>query len=114
MSGGFDGSVRLGDSSLRIDPVRDSPGAWSVRGVASAVREPDRSLLVAEKRKGIFELASKGGVVLDRVERDPQDLGVSLDEPLVEIAEPATLEASPGRVRLGIEPEDHVAAAIVR
>jgi len=68
---------------------------------------------VAEQRKGISELFGERRVVLDAIEGNSEDFDVALLEIAVEVAEPATLFGSTGRVRLRVEPEDHCLATVV-
>jgi len=105
--------VRLRDLSLGIDDVGDPAGVLGLRVVGRAIRDPDLALHVAEKRERILELLRKCGVVLDRVERGAEDLGVLLLEFRVEVAEPATLERSTGGIGLRIEPEDDVLPPVI-
>ncbi len=95
----------LKDRPIRSDHVRDPRGDPGGRRVAGAVGQPDFAFRVAEKRERVVELLGKGRVVLDRIERDAEDLRVLLPVIGVEVAEPATLGRSAGSVRLRIEPE---------
>ncbi len=105
--------VRLRDLSVRPDDVGDPARELRLRVFARSVRHADVALHVAEERERKVELLREAGVLLDRVEGGPQDLGVLLLEFRVEVAEPATLGRSTGGVGLRIEPEDDVLPLVI-
>ena len=113
MLGRGNGRIGAKDLSVRPDDVADAVGGPGIGGVACSVGQTDLAGGVAEEREGIVELLRKRGVLRDSVERDTQDFGVELAELVIEVAEPATFFGSTRRIRLRIEPENHVLALVV-
>jgi hypothetical protein len=99
------------DPAVRADDVRDAARGAVRRGIAGAVGQADRPLRVAQQGIGEGELRRERGVLLDRVERDPEDRRTLRFELRAQVAVPATFEGSSGGVGLRVEPQDDAAPA---
>lgn len=81
--------------------------------VTRAIRQPKRSLGVAQDRKVVVVLLREGGVLLDAVEARPDYGNVKLVEIGLLVAEPAALDRSARCIGLGIKPDQGLATAQV-
>ncbi len=114
MRRGTDLRVRLPHLPVRADQVADAVGAPGVRRGAGPVGEADLAADVAKEGKGKGVLLREARVGLDVVEGGAQNLGVLFLEIGVKVAEPAPFPRSTGSVGPRIEPENDVAASVVR
>lgn len=105
--------MRLLDTPVAANDIRDPPRVLGLLRVTRAVGEADFPFDIAQERERILELLREGAVVGRRVEADSEDDGAFRQVLGMKIAEPATLEASAGGVGLGIEPEDDILASVV-
>ena len=112
LRGGY-GLVGLADSAIRADQVADALGRPGVRCVAGAIGQADLPRRIAEEGKGVVEFLGEGGILLDCVKRDSQDLGIVRLKLCVEVAEPATFFRSTRSIRLRIEPHQNVLALVI-
>ena len=105
--------MRLPDASVRTDDISDPSGVLRLLRITRAVGETDRPVGVAKQRKLVLELLRKGVVVGNRVETDAQYDRSLLQVLGMEVAEPATFEASAGSIGLRIEPKDDILPFVV-
>jgi hypothetical protein len=114
VGGGVGDRIGPRHTALRIDQVGDAPriGA-ALAALSGPVGCRDSPLGIREQGVGKVELGAEGLVGLGCVVGDPEDLRAELAECRGSITEPLTFLRSPGRVRLGIPPEDDPAPAEV-
>lgn len=105
--------MRLLDEPVPANDIRDPPRVLGLFRVTRAVSETDLSFDIAQQRERVLELPREGAVVGRRVEADSEDDGALRQVLGIEVAEPATLEASARGVGLRIEPEDDILASVV-
>jgi len=100
------------DAAVRPDDVRDAARVLRLGVVAGAVVETNLPRGVAQELIGKVELVRERRILLDRVERNPEDRNLPGVELFFQVAVPATFEGSTRGVGLRVEPE-HDAAALV-
>lgn len=100
--------ARPGDFSLRVDHVGNTPRIAGISRVASAIRQADLAVRVAEQREGKLVLGGKSRVFFHGVEADPENFDLFFLIILDSIPEPETLGRSATGVGLGIKPDDYL------
>ena len=98
----------MGNDAVFINDVGNPTRKTSVPGPICFAEDMGR---ITEEREAEVSVVSKGFVVRNRVEADPENLHVALREGVVEGEEPAPLSGSPPSVGFGIKPQDHLFAA---
>src|SRR5256885_2118430 len=94
------------DRAVRADHVRDPLRGRILRAGARPVGHADLPPGVAQQAVWEAEFLREFGILLHAVERRSQDHDVFLLELRRQVAVPATLDGSPGRVGLREEPQD--------
>lgn len=99
---------------VRPDQVGDPFRIACLRRVRSTVRNSDGARCVTEEGKRKVEFVREGLVLFLRVEADSIDLAVEFVELSDSITESVAFDRSARGVGLGVEPEEHVRADMIR
>ena len=104
--------VSLGDGAIRIDHVGDALSR-AVGAVSSAVGQTDAAVGVAQQQIRKVVSGGEGGVLLDAVGADTENLNVLRFVVLDSITESLPLGRSARRVGHRVEPEDDLPAGVI-
>src|SRR5579875_660649 len=97
--------------TLLVDHVADTLRVRRFGTVAGAVGQPDAAFRIGEQSKRKTKLVGKGGIVLDRVETDPDHRDIVFLVVIVIVPDTAALGRTSRRAGLRIEPEQNLVAA---
>ena len=105
--------MRLGDDAVLVDQVGNPPGECLLRRIRGAVRNSDAPVRVGEQTEGKVEFFREAAIRLGRVEADTEDLRVLCVVLFEKVPEPGPLPRSTRGIRLGVKPENDLAASKV-
>jgi len=97
--------------ALLIDQIADAIGVSGLGIGAGAVREAEPAIDIAQQFVGEIEFLGECRVRIDTVEAYAENHDAILLEIGMVVAEPATFDRSARGIGLGVEPEQHLAAA---
>jgi hypothetical protein len=110
VAGRVHSGVHSRDFSLLIDEIADPLRVGDPNITTSTIRQSNFMVDIAQQLEREAVLRRKDSIRGDVVEANADNLNPSAFESAVLVTEPATLSGSAPRTRLGIEPQQNLAA----